>query len=118
MNKKFITKDSGARVKFDSGFQRDTNNGKPRFDLIPTELLTRLAELYTRGAEKYDAENWKKATTPVEINRFKESAWRHFVQWSSGQDDEDHAVGAIWNIMSYEWHVNHKDKNGLVAQED
>lgn len=35
MIKKFKTKDSGKRVKFDSGFQRDVNTGKPRFDLIP-----------------------------------------------------------------------------------
>lgn len=106
---KYITKDSGKRVKFDSGFQRDTNEGKARFDLIPTELLTRLAELYERGARKYDDDNWRKATTPKEINRFKESAWRHFVQWSSGQDDEDHGVAAIWNIISYEWHTKHKN---------
>lgn len=106
---KFITKDSGKRVKFDSGFQRDVNTGKPRFDLIPPELLTRLAELYTRGAEKYDENNWRKAKSEKEINRFKESAWRHFVQWSSGEKDEDHAIGAIWNIVSYEWHTVHKN---------
>ena len=108
MQKKFITKDSGKRVQFDSGFQRDIDDGKPRFDLIPHELLTRLADLYARGAVKYNDNNWRKATTEKEINRFKESGWRHFIQWSSGQDDEDHALAVVFNIFGYEWHKHHK----------
>ena len=83
----YTTKDSGDRVQFDSGFQRDTNNGKPRYDLIPHELLTRLAELMGRGAEKYSANNWRLATSDEEIQRFKESAYRHFVQWFRGDQD-------------------------------
>jgi hypothetical protein len=31
----YVTKDSGARVEFDSGMRRDTDEGKPRYDLIP-----------------------------------------------------------------------------------
>lgn len=108
--KNYITKDSGKRVKFDSGFNRDIDEGKPRYDLIPVELLERLAMLYMRGAVKYGDENWKLATTEPEINRFKQSAWRHFVQWNNGEEDEDHGVATIWNIMSYEWHKNHKNK--------
>lgn len=107
--KEYKTKDSGERVHFDSGFTRDINEGKPRFDLIPHELLYRLAMLYTRGAEKYGDKNWQKAETETEINRFIESAFRHFMQWRAGEDDEDHAVAAIWNIMAYEWHTQHKN---------
>lgn len=103
MKKKYETKDSGARVEYASGFTRDTAEGKPRYDLIPTSLLTRLAELYTRGAEKYGDENWKLATTEDEIKRFKQSAWRHFVQWQEGQQDEDHGVATMWNIIAYEY---------------
>jgi len=104
MNKNnYTTKDSGKRVKYDSGFQRDTNDGKPRYDLIPHELLTRLAELYSRGAEKYDDDNWKKAESPEEIARFKQSAFRHFMQWFRSDEDEDHASAVTFNINSYEW---------------
>lgn len=107
----YITKDSGKRVQFDSGFTRDTNEGKPLYNLIPHELLTRLAGLYTRGKLKYGKDNWKKASTPEEYERFQESAFRHFVSWVSGVDDkEDHAIACIWNIMSYEWHIKHKKK--------
>jgi hypothetical protein len=105
----YTTKDSGKRVKFKSGFQRDVSTNKPRYDLIPHELLTRLAELYARGAEKYDDNNWRKASTEIEFNRFKESAWRHFVQWQRGDDDEDHAAASIFNIMSYEWLTKYKN---------
>lgn len=112
--KKYITKDSGKRVKFASGFNRDTNEGKPRFDLIPYELLTRVAELYTRGAVKYDENNWRKAETEQEINRFKESAWRHFIAWSAGQEDEDHLSGTVFNLFSHDWHTKHKTKEDKV----
>lgn len=106
--KDYITKDSGERVLYDSGFNRDVNTGKPRYDLIPHELLYRLAMLYTRGAEKYGDDNWQKACTQEEYDRFMQSAFRHFMQWRAGEDDEDHAAAAIWNIMAYEWHVEHK----------
>jgi hypothetical protein len=105
----FVTKDSGKRVNFRSGMRRDVADGKPRYDLIPPEMLKRLAELYARGAEKYGDNNWRLANSEAEYSRFKASAHRHFVQWSAGWDtEEDHAVAAIWNIIAYEWHKFHK----------
>ena len=68
-------------------------------------MLKRLAELYARGADKYGDWNWQKAETPIEYQRFIGSAFRHFEQWRAGNQDEDHASGAIWNIMAYEWHM-------------
>ena len=110
MPKKFITKDSGKRIKFESGFNRDVQDDKPRYDLIPPELLKRLAELYQRGAIKYGDDNWRKANSEPEYQRFKASAFRHFMSWIANTDtEEDHAIGAIWNIMSYEWHTQHKN---------
>lgn len=105
---KYKTKDSGKRVKFKSGFNRDIQDGKPRYELIPPELLKRLAELYSRGAEKYGDDNWKKANSEEEYLRFTASAFRHFEQWRAGEDDEDHAIGCIWNIIAKEWHTKHK----------
>lgn len=113
MRKKYETKDSGERVRYASGFNRDTPNGKPRFDLIPTELLTRLAGLYTRGAIKYGDSNWKLAKDEKELGHFRQSAWRHFVKWNESQEDEDHAIATIWNIIAYEWHTKHKSVDKL-----
>jgi hypothetical protein len=110
MTDKFITKDSGKRAKFNSGMQRDIQDDKPRFDLIiPKEqkyentLLYRWAMLMNRGAKKYNERNWEKANGEEEMNRFKASAIRHFFQWMSGEEDEDHAVAVLFNINGYEY---------------
>ena len=102
--------DSGKRIEFDSGFVRDVDTDKPRYDLIPPELLKRLAMVYTRGAVKYGDTNWKKASSQVEYNRFKASAFRHFMQWQNGETNEDHGLQCVWNIIAYEWHIQHKEK--------
>lgn len=106
---KFITKDSGKRIEYKSGMKRDVANDKPRYDLIPPELLKRLAELYSRGAEKYGDCNWQLANSEEEYKRFKASAYRHFIQWFSDWDtEEDHGIATMWNIIAYEWHTKHK----------
>lgn len=105
----YVTKDSGERQTYSTGMQRDVSTNKPRFDLlvpngIPFEhqFLTRLANLMMRGAEKYDARNWEKANTEEELARFKESAFRHFLQWFTGETDEDHMAAVCFNLMAYE----------------
>ena len=99
---KFTTKDSGKRQAFDSGMVRDTQDGKPRFDLIPVESLRRLADLYARGAEKYDDDNWKKGQP---YSRAYASLFRHLIQWREGDRSEDHMAAVAWNafaLMFYE----------------
>ena len=105
----FETKDSGDRVEYDSGMVRDTNGGKPRFDLmIPKDVpfedlyLTRVARLYERGAQKYEPRNWEKANSQEELDRALESAFRHFMQWYAGETDEDHAAAVFFNINEAE----------------
>jgi hypothetical protein len=84
----FETKDSGKRAEFEGGMVRDTNEGKPRFELclakgLPYEkqMLTRFAHLMARGAIKYNSWNWMKATK---------------------ETDEDHAAAVMFNLMAYE----------------
>lgn len=106
---RYATKDSGDREEFDSGMVRDTNGGKPRFDLlipkgIPYEelYLTRVARLYERGAVKYTPRNWEKANSQEELDRALESAFRHFMQWYAGETDEDHAAAVFFNVNEVE----------------
>jgi len=99
----FLTKDSGERQSFSTGMVRDTQNNKPRYDLIWQPGLKRLAELMARGAEKYTARNWEKASTLEELERFKASAYRHFMQWFIGDIDEDHMAGCIFNLFGAEY---------------
>jgi hypothetical protein len=103
------TKDSGKREEYDSGMRRDTEEGKPRFDLVvpkgvpfEEQILTRFAALMARGAEKYSERNWEKANSEAELNRYYSSAFRHFMQWLTGETDEDHAAAVMFNIMCAE----------------
>jgi hypothetical protein len=105
----FVTKDSGKREEYASGMVRDTNENKPRYDLlIPSDvpydqtLLHRWALLLHRGSLKYSARNWEKARGPEEMARFKESAFRHFMQWYCGELDEDHASAVLFNVNGFE----------------
>ena len=112
----FTTEDSGERAEFPSGMRRDTNKGKPRFDLITPfdqdyndQMLTRWAELMQRGAEKYGDRNWEKASSPEESLRFAESAFRHFMQWYLGAEgEEDHAAAVFFNIAAAEYVMSRK----------
>lgn len=110
--KHFITKDSGKRIDYPSGFRRDTTDGKPRYDLIPGPMLKRLAGIYGRGAKKYGDNNWLRANpdSDEEMNRFKQSAWRHFVAWANGEDDEDHAMAVVFNIFAWETHMEETER--------
>ena len=105
----YVTKDSGKREEYDSGMVRDTQDGKPRFDLlIPNgipfraQFLTRVAELLGRGAEKYSDRNWERASGSEELDRFQSSAQRHMMQWLTGESDEDHAAAVVFNLLAYE----------------
>jgi dATP/dGTP diphosphohydrolase len=98
----FITKDSGKREEFASGMQRDTQDDKPRYDLLDLPMLKRWAELMARGAKKYGEHNWKKAAGEPELNRFKASAFRHLIQWLEGDTTEDHGAAVFFNIAGAE----------------
>lgn len=107
--KEYTTKDSGKRQDYASGMRRDTQEGKPDFSLILTDLpydeqlITRWAGLMARGAEKYGRRNWQLACSEEELERFKASAFRHFMQWISGEDDEDHAAAVLFNVNAAEY---------------
>lgn len=94
----FETKDSGKRQEFSTGMKRDVQEGKPRYDLVDWPMIKRWAELMERGALKYGAHNWKKASTQEELERFKASALRHCIQDFMGATDEDHKAATIFNL--------------------
>jgi hypothetical protein len=100
----FEVKDSGDRRLFESGMQRDTDEGKVRWDLVADgPMLERYAIHLTKGAVKYDARNWMQANGKEEYDRFRESAFRHFMQWYNGAVDEDHASAVWFNINGAEY---------------
>lgn len=97
-------KDSGVRTEFDSGMVRDVATNKVDFSLIlDGPMFKRWAQHLTNGAVKYQKRNWMKASGDPELERFRESALRHFVQWYYGEIDEDHASAVFFNINGAEY---------------
>lgn len=107
MSATYQTKDSGERAQFESGAQRDTAAGKGRYDLIPGDALRRLAQLYERGAKKYNDRNWEKG---IPAGRCMDSMLRHAHQASEAlalcerdecnEDPEDHLAAVCFNAMA------------------
>lgn len=92
----YKTKDSGERRVMNTGSQRDSRVGKGRFDLVPFYPYWRLAQLYERGAVKYEARNWEKGQ-PLSV--YLDSAERHLGEFKFGMRDEDHAIATCWNLF-------------------
>lgn len=91
-------KDSGAREAFATGSRRDTRVGKGRFDLLPPRALRELAQHFEAGAVKYGDRNWELGQP---LSRYLDSQMRHTVLVLQGEDDENHAAAAAWNIMAF-----------------
>ena len=74
------TTDADQPIKADAG--------KARLTLVPQQILWDIAEVRAYGLKKYgSAENWKK----VEIERYKDAAFRHFLKYlrnPQGVDEE------------------------------
>lgn len=93
---------------------RKDDQEKTRYDLVPPESLELLAQVYTFGAKKYDAHNWRKGMAwsriYAAINRHLWAFWR-----GENNDPESglpHLVHAMWGcatLISYMEY--HKDKD-------
>lgn len=116
MEKKFITKDSGERREFTTGSVRDRAIGKGRFDLLPLDVLRRLAQLYERGAIKYGADNWRKGQ-PLRAS-YVDSALRHLADLEAREPTEDHAAAVLWNIVGYMWTLDEIEAGRLPKELD
>lgn len=105
----YAIKDSGKRAEFASGMVRDTSEGKLRYHRIAEgPMLKRWAEHLTKGAVKYPdvapgVANWTLAAGEEERQRFRASAFTHFMQWFYGEVDEDHAAAVFFNINGAEY---------------
>lgn len=102
--KQFTVKDSGQRIDYPSGMRRDTTEGKVDYILaLDGPLFERLAAHMTKGAYKYGRRNWQLADSEEELERFRSSATRHFLQWLRGDSDEDHMAAVCFNLNAAEY---------------
>lgn len=72
-----------------------------RYDLIPAEPLRMLAELYGKGAFKYDERNWEKG---YEFSKSFSALQRHMWLFWAGEDIDDemglpHTICAAWHAF-------------------
>ena len=82
---------------FTTGSQRDSREGKGRFDLIPAHTVRELAKHYEDGGRKYGDKNWLKGQP---LSRYLDSALRHINNHQRGLRDEQHIIAAIWNLIA------------------
>jgi len=106
-NVTYVIKDSGKRVDFDSGMVRDIEDNKPDYTYtIQGPMLERWAEHMAKGAAKYGRDNWMRARSNEELQRFRRSAYRHMIAWLKNEQDEDHAAAVIFNLNAAEYTAN------------
>ena len=106
---------------------RKYDGGKLRYDLIPVLALEETTKVVTKGAEKYDDENWK--LVPEGRRRYLAAAMRHIQQWRKGEiyDEEmgtHHIANAISNLMFIlekelrGWKDSSEDSSRDISQEE
>lgn len=102
-----------AQRTFSTGAVRDTDNGKPRMDLIPPEALEALGHVLAEGAKHYGIRNWEKG---IPLSSFVASAERHRCKVMRGEHDEDHDRRWLWNVMAFVT-IAERVKAGKLPQE-
>jgi hypothetical protein len=118
----YVTKDSGEKAVHTDGVQRDTNRGKTLYQLMfpkgvpkDEQLIVRLANLYTRGAEKYGDRNWENSSAEDTLEHHLDALWRHFMNYYFEVDDgEDHAAAILWNVNAVDLTRRNIKKKALI----
>lgn len=57
--------------------------GKPRWDLLPMDAVSRVVEAFGYGARKYEDNGWRRV--PDWRRRYYAAAMRHIVSWWRGE---------------------------------
>lgn len=74
---------------------RKDDGGKPRYDLLPPELLEATARVLTFGADKYGDRNWEKG---MGWGRCFAALMRHMWAWWRGHNwDPETGMSHLWH---------------------
>lgn len=92
-----------GNVEHASGMVRSDPAGKPDYTTVDLAMLERWAAHMTANVADKGHNNWRLAVAPEDRARFVQSAWRHFVAWSRGDTDEDHAAALFFNVAGAEY---------------
>lgn len=80
---------------WNTGAKRDSDDGKPRPDLLSPFASMRRGKVMELGAKKYGIRNWEKG---MPLSVFLASAVRHLNQFMMGDTDEDHIAHCAFNL--------------------
>lgn len=69
---------------------------------LKTTAILEVSKHFEDGAAKYGDNNWKKG---IPINRYIDSAIRHYIKVLRGDTDERHDRAFMWNILCLIWTV-------------
>lgn len=83
---------------FQTGAKRDADDGKPRMDLIPPELMIALGNVFRDGAAHYGEHNWEKG---IPLNQHIASLLRHVVAIMVGDHSENHDEKMAANVAMF-----------------
>ncbi len=73
------------------------DGGKLRLTLVPRQIIRDIARVRMYGTEKYqDPENWRR----VEIERYRDAAFRHFMAYLDDPDgtDDESGLRHLWHL--------------------
>jgi hypothetical protein len=85
--------------RYESGVIRGDNTGKTDYTLaLDGPLFERWARLLTENVGSKGRRNWLNASTQEDYDRFRESLFRHTIQFLSGDESEDHAAAICFNV--------------------
>ena len=92
--------DASASVK---PLKNDRLDNKPRWELLPLDLVESLVNVYTFGAAKYAENTWQ--NLPDGYRRYKAALFRHILAYERGEvlDPEsglEHLAHAAWNALA------------------
>ena len=83
--------------------KNDRQDNKPRWELLPLNLLAHVVDVYTAGSVKYGDHTWQNLEDGY--NRYKAALFRHLVAFESGEirDPETgcyHLAQVVWNALA------------------
>lgn len=93
------------------------NTDKTRWSLVPSEVMSAIADHYTRGAKKYADDNWRKG---LSYNDTYDCAMRHIHAWKMDEEIDPetgsrHLIASIWNLIALVYFQMHR---GIYAKFD
>lgn len=71
------------------------------------DAFLELAVHFEEGAKKYSDNNWKKG---IPVERYLDSAVRHYCKFKRGDTDERHDRAFLWNILCCYWTMIYKEE--------